>query len=308
MVPAIKIDRLRVEYEGNVAVHDVSFEVMPGEVFGLIGPNGAGKTTTFRAMLGLLETTHGDIRIEGRDVRKEVEETNRIVGFMPDYVPLYEDLTVHEFLDLFAASYEVPRQERGGVIDRHLRMVELQEKRDAPVGSLSRGMRQRLMLAKTLIPNPRVLLLDEPASGMDPHGRIMLRNLLIEQSKLGRAAIVSSHILTEMAEFCTSVGIMERGRMVVSGSINDVAARVTGGDTLAIEVLEGRDRLELALADRGTLVWRDRVAELTFAGDDSAAADLLAELVSAGVRISSFGRRRSTLEEIFLKVGSRGVS
>ncbi len=182
---------------------------------GLIGPNGAGKTTTMKALLGLIEPTYGEIEVMGVDMREHPEDVYRVMGFMPDFPPVYEDLFVWEFLDLFAASYGTPRASRRAEVDRYLEMVGLSEKRNSLVVELSRGMRQRLMLAKTLIPDPRVLLLDEPASGVDPQGRIELKNIMRRLAEEKRTVLISSHILTEMDEFCTSVAIMERGRMVV---------------------------------------------------------------------------------------------
>ena len=173
----------------------------------------------------------------GIDVHEHQEDVNRLVGFMPDFPPVYEDLLVWEFLDLFAASYRIHRSARPELVDRYLEIVGLAEKRNAPVVELSRGMRQRLMLAKTLIPEPQVLLLDEPASGVDPQGRIDLKNILKRLSAEGKTILISSHILAEMNEFCTSVAIMEQGRLVVSGRIDEVNARIMGDASLAVEVL-----------------------------------------------------------------------
>src|SRR3954453_1512582 len=205
----IRVRDLRIDYDNVCAVRDLSLEVAPGEVCGLIGPNGAGKTTTMRAMLGLLEPTYGEILIAWVDMRERPRDACRAIGFMPDFAPMYDDLTCWEFLDLFAASYGIRRPRRRRETDRAREEVGLAEKRDAMVAGLSRGMRQRLMLAKTLIPDPLVLLLDEPASGIDPQGRIDLKNILKELAARGKSVLVSSHILTEMQEFCTSVAIME---------------------------------------------------------------------------------------------------
>src|SRR5579883_1882963 len=233
----IRIRDLRVDYDNVCAVRDLSLEVEPGEVCGLIGPNGAGKTTTMRAMLGLLEPTYGEIEVMGVDVRERPKDVCRIIGFMPDFPPVYEDLMVWEFLDLFAASYGLNPSERRHAVADHLDMVGLTEKREAMVGELSRGMRQRMMLAKTLIPNPHVLLLDEPASGIDPQGRIQLKNILLRLAEEKKTVLISSHILAEMNEFCTSVVIMEKGQVVVAGRIEDVNRRVMGDTLLSVEVL-----------------------------------------------------------------------
>jgi ABC-2 type transport system ATP-binding protein len=308
----IRIKDLRVDYDDLCAVKDLSLDVGPGEVCGLIGPNGAGKTTTMRAMLGLLEPTYGEIEVMGVDVRERPKDVCRIVGFMPDFPPVYEDLMVWEFLDMFAASYGLnPSQRRHAVAD-HLDMVGLTEKREAMVGELSRGMRQRMMLAKTLIPNPHILLLDEPASGIDPQGRIDLKNILKRLAEEKKTVLISSHILAEMNEFCTSVVIMEKGQVIVAGRIEEVNQRVMGDSYLTVEVLSdpalfqwivGADERAGAIESRGKNAY-----EFRYRGDAQAASELLATLVQQGVRISGFARRRDNLEDLFLKVGSKELS
>jgi ABC-2 type transport system ATP-binding protein len=308
----IRIRDLRVDYDNVCAVRDLSLEVGPGEVCGLIGPNGAGKTTTMRAMLGLLEPTYGEIEVMGVDVREHPKDVCRLVGFMPDFPPVYEDLQVWEFLDLFAASYGLNRTERREAVADYLDQVGLTEKREAMVVELSRGMRQRLMLAKTLIPEPQVLLLDEPSSGVDPQGRIDLKNILRRMAAERKTVLISSHILAEMNEFCTSVAIMERGQVVVSGRIEDVNRRVMGDSLLSIEVLSEPELFLaiLGLDERAGPVetQNTNTYEFRFQGDAEAASDLLATLVKQGVRVSGFVRRRDNLEDLFLKVGSKELS
>jgi ABC-2 type transport system ATP-binding protein len=307
----IRIRDLRVDYDSVCAVHDLSLDVEPGEVCGLIGPNGAGKTTTMRAMLGLIEPTYGDIEIMGVDVRERPQDVCRVVGFMPDFPPVYEDVLVWEFLDLFAASYRIPRQRRPAEVDRCLEIVGLTEKRAASVAELSRGMRQRLMLAKTLLPKPKVLLLDEPASGVDPQGRIALKQILRRLADERKTVLISSHILAEMNEFCTSVAIMERGELKISGRIEDVNRQVMGDQLISIEVLGGDDVLLAMIRgdDRAGPVERaSNTFEFRFRGDALAASELLAGLIRQGVPVSGFQRRRDNLEDLFLKVGSKELS
>ena len=291
-------------------MHDLSLEVEPGEVCGLIGPNGAGKTTTMKALLGLIEPTYGEIEVMGVDMGERPEEVYRLMGFMPDFPPVYEDLYVWEFLDLFAASYGIPRR-AGAEVDRFLEMVGLSEKRRSLVVELSRGMRQRLMLAKTLIPDPKVLLLDEPASGVDPQGRIELKNIMRRLAEEQKTVLISSHILTEMDEFCTSVAIMERGRLVVGGRIEEVNRQIMGHSLISIEVLGDPGVLVSIVGSTGRAgpVARSNGSyEFRFDGDREAASDLLAALVHGGVRVASFERRKDNLEELFLKVGSKELS
>ena len=230
---------------------------------------------------------------------------------MPDFPPVYEDLYVWEFLDLFAASYGTPRARRRTDVDRNLEMVGLTEKRNALVVELSRGMRQRLMLAKTLMPDPKVLLLDEPASGVDPQGRIDLKNILRRLAEENRTVLISSHILTEMDEFCTSVAIMEKGRLVVGGRIDEVNQQVMGDSLIAIEVLSEPERFLSIVGGTphaGPVEHKNGTYEFRFPGNPEAASDLLTALVQAGVRVASFERRRGNLEELFLKVGSKELS
>lgn len=307
----IQIQDLRIDYEDLCAVQNLSLEIGPGEVFGLIGPNGAGKTTTLRALMGLQAPTYGRILLNGIDVQEKPDEARRWIGFMPDYPALYEDLTVWEFLDLFAASYQIPPAERQAAINYCLELVDLTEKRNAFTAGLSRGMKQRVMLAKTLIPNPQIILLDEPANGLDPHGRVLLRNLLRQLGEEGRVVVISSHILTELSDFCTSAGIMEKGRMVLSGRVEEITQRILGQGEIVVEVLSGEAALgDLVATFPGAGKIRRDGNTFTFPldGGPEEASDLLARLVSAGVRIASFARKRETLEEVFMRVGAREVS
>jgi ABC-2 type transport system ATP-binding protein len=264
-----------------------------------------------KALLGLIEPTYGEIEVMGVDMREHPEEVYRVMGFMPDFPPVYEDLYVWEFLDLFAASYRTPRAKRRTDVDRYLEMVGLTEKRQALVVELSRGMRQRLMLAKTLLSDPKVLLLDEPASGVDPQGRIDLKNILRRLAEAKRTVVISSHILTEMDEFCTSVAIMEKGKLVVGGRIDEVNRQVMGHSVIAIEVLSDPERfvtIVAGTASAGPVEHKNGIYEFRFQGDREAASDLLSALVQGGVRVASFERRKGNLEELFLRVGSKELS
>lgn len=307
----ISVDELRIDYGNFCAVEELSFSVSEGEVFGLIGPNGAGKTSTMRALVGLLTPTYGAINIAGFDIREEPQAVGQVLGFMPDFPPVYEDLLVWEFLDLFAASYFIPKPRRQSEIVHRLDQVGLAEKKNSLVGSLSRGMRQRLMLAKTLLPEPKVLLLDEPASGMDPHGRAQMKQVIRDFAKDGGTVLVSSHILSEMDEFCTSIGIMQRGQMVVSGKVDEIAEKVLGQSILEIEIVSGAQPLQDILLKRRLDFEPDesrRNFAVPFDGDDRSASILLTELVTAGVSVSSFTRKRESLEDVFLQIGAKEVS
>lgn len=310
----IEVSDLRIDYDDFCAVRDLSLTIGHGEVCGLIGPNGAGKTSTMRAIVGLLEPTYGSIRVGGIDARERPDEAQRAIGFMPDFAPVYEDLKCWEFLDIFAAAYKIPKSIRKQRVEEELARVSLMDKRDVPAGTLSRGMRQRLTLAKTLLPDPQVLLLDEPASGLDPNARIELKYIIRSLAAEGRTVLVSSHILSEMSEFCTSVAIMERGRMVVHGTIAEVQARFSRGVDLHIKVLDRAEELRDWLLNYQGVVTADRDGSanhliVKFAGtDEPSIANLLADLFRADFRIVSFAPRQEGLEELFLKVGAKEVS
>jgi ABC-2 type transport system ATP-binding protein len=307
----IRVRDLRVDYDDVCAVRNLSLEVGAGEVCGLIGPNGAGKTTTMRAMVGLIEPTYGEIELAGVDMREHPRDACRVVAFMPDFPPMYDDLMCWEFLDLFAGSYFVPRRSRPAVVDYGLERVGLAEKRTAKIAELSRGMRQRLMLAKSLIPDPRVLMLDEPASGLDPRGRIDLKNVLKLLASERKTILISSHILSEMSEFCTSVAIMERGRMVVNGPIDEIRQRVMGEAVLVIEVIGDPGALEAVIGAEplaGAVERTNGTYSVRYRGGAEDASNLLAALVRSGIRVASFARQREGLEELFLKVGAKELS
>jgi len=221
--PAIVVEHLSHRYASLDVLTDISFEVAHGEIFGFIGPNGAGKTTTIRVMATLLEPFAGRVEIDGIDVSLEPEKVRRIIGYMPDHAGVYERITVREFLEFFADAYAVPEL---GVVDTVIELTDLGKFADRLVANLSKGMKQRLQIARTLLHDPMVLILDEPASDLDPRARIEVRDLLLELKELGKTIFLSSHILTELSDVCTSVGILEQGRLVVAGPIGEIAERL----------------------------------------------------------------------------------
>src|SRR6266487_4649122 len=234
----VDIQHLRKDYRNLTAVKNLSLELEQGDIFGFIGPNGAGKTTTIKMLATLLIPTAGTASVNGIDVVKHPEQIRSIVGYMPDFFGVYDDIKVWEYLDFFAAAYRIPRDRRPQIIDDVLELTDLSVKKDAYVEELSRGMKQRLCLAKTLIHDPKVLLLDEPASGLDPRARIEIKELLKELKAMGKTIIISSHILPELADFCNKIGIIEQGEMIVSGDVNEIMRQVTGGKMLELRVAE----------------------------------------------------------------------
>lgn len=307
--PMIVIDGLTKQYGRFTAVSDLNLKIGRGEVFGFIGPNGAGKTTTMKMLATLMLPTAGRMRISGHDVERHPREVRRLIGYMPDSFGVYEDLLVWEYLDYFAALYEIERAGRRKAIDDVLELTDLSVKRDSQVMSLSRGMKQRLCLAKTLLHDPAVLLLDEPASGLDPHARIEIRELIRELCRMGKTIVVSSHILTELADFCTSIGIIEAGRLLTSGRIDEITARLSANVMLEIRVKgDGTGAMD-ALQERGDIgrITSDGLAihaEYTGAPDDL--DEVLAYLIGRGVRVTGFTETKADLEDIFLKI-TKGV-
>jgi ABC-2 type transport system ATP-binding protein len=306
----IEIEDLRKEYDDLVAVDRVSLTIPPGEIYGLIGPNGAGKTTTMRIVCGLLEPTEGRVRVNGVDVLVDAERAQKSIGYLSDFFSLYEDLKVWEYLDYFAHAYKMAESEIPGRITDVIRQAGLEVKRGELIHGLSRGMKQRLGIARAMIHRPQVLVLDEPASGLDPKARVELRNLLRSVRDEGATILISSHILSELEGFCTSIGIMERGRLVQSGRIEDLISAGTQlrrvrlrwlGDGVQVwTVLDGHSGVSDSKLNKND-------GEFNFSGTDEELSQLLAELVAGGQRIVSFGEEKQTFEEIYMKVSSHEV-
>jgi len=301
----IAINILRKEYKGLTAVKDLSLTLEAGDIFGFIGPNGAGKTTTIKMLATLLKPTSGTATIDGIDVLEHPEAVRERIGYMPAFFGIYDDMRVWEYLDFFAGAYRLPKNDRPRVIDDVLNLTDLIIKKDNYVEELSTGMKQRLCLAKTLIHDPKVLLLDEPASGLDPRARIEIKELFKELKSMGKTIIISSHILPELADFCNKVGIIERGEMLIEGDVQDIMAQVSGGKTLQIRVLEGTEQATHLLESYpGVREVRPVNAHLhvEFSGDLEAQADLNKMLVNSGLRVLSFSEQETDLEDIFMKV------
>ena len=301
----IRIEHLHKEYKGLTAVKDLSLDLDAGDIFGFIGPNGAGKTTTIKMLATLLKPTSGKAMIDGIDVVEHPEAVRGRIGYMPAFFGIYDDMRVWEYLDFFAGAYRLPKNQRPRVIDDVLNLTDLGGKKDSYVEELSTGMKQRLCLAKTLIHDPKVLLLDEPASGLDPRARIEIKELFKELKAMGKTIIISSHILPELADFCNKVGIIERGEMLISGDVQDIMAQVTGGRTLEIHLLDGLDAAAALLADLPGVRAVRSVSEslqVEFTGTPEAQADLNTRLVSSGLRVLSFTEQAMDLEDIFMKV------
>jgi ABC-2 type transport system ATP-binding protein len=307
----IEVHHLRKEYDQTVALENLHLEIPEGEVYGLIGPNGAGKTTLIRILATLLEPTYGQVRIAGIDVLEEPLRVHPLIGYMSDFFSLYDNMLVWEYLDHFARCYGIERQRRDRLIDEVLQLVSLEVRRDAEIKSLSRGMRQRLCFAKTLLHEPKVLLLDEPASGLDPAGRLEFRELLKQLHAMGRTVLISSHILTEMADFCTSIGIMEEGRLLASGRVADILEYLQPGLRLEIEVATGQPQLIDLLQTHASVQQLHTVngqVHCRWTTGRETLPELHRRLVQAGVDLISLAVKTDNLEDIYMKISGHRTS
>ncbi len=250
MTPIVETRGLTKRYGPFQALEPLDLTIEPGVVFGFIGPNGAGKTTSMRILATLLDPTAGEAWVAGYSVTRDPKAVRQVLGYMPDNFGVYDNMKVWEYLDFFASTYGMPRGRRLGVIDDLLALVDLTDKRDGYVDALSRGMKQRLCLARTLVHDPQLLILDEPASGLDPRARVELRALLRQLGALGKTVIVSSHILNELADICDHVGIIERGRLLASGPIEELLRQVQTNRVVAVRLLADARLSDGDVADR----------------------------------------------------------
>ncbi|HLB44139.1 MAG TPA: ABC transporter ATP-binding protein [Candidatus Limnocylindrales bacterium] len=315
MTIAVRTDGLTKRYGRSLAVAGVGLEIEAGEIFGLVGPNGAGKTTTLRMLATLLPPSAGDAEIGGHSVRREPDAVRSVIGYMPDTFGVYDDMRVWEYLDFFGRCYGLSAARRRQMIGDLLELVDLADKRGAYVQDLSRGMQQRLCLAHALVHDPQVLLLDEPASGLDPRARVELRELLRELRALGKTIVISSHILPELEELCTSVAIIDHGKLLASGRVDDIAERFRVGGVFRASVLGDDARVTKAeqvfagLPDVVSVVRRPGgMLELALRGDETTAAAVLTAAVRGGVKLTSFAPAASDLEELFLQITDVGAA
>jgi len=296
---------LTKKYRDFLAVQDLSMEIEESDVFGFIGPNGAGKTTTIRILATLLAPTSGTALVDDLDVTRYPYEVKKVVGYMPDAFGVYDGMRLREYLDFFGAAYKIPGAKRKSIIDDVLQLTDLTSKADLFVSAFSRGMKQRCCLAKTLLHDPKVLLLDEPASGLDPRARIELKELLKALSRMGKTILISSHILSELGDMCNKIGIIEHGKLLVSGDFREILRGMRQNREIRLEVLAGGDEAARVLADTPGIVNVDRSGN-EFQMESSLGpydlADLHARLLAAGAKVLFFEEIKGTLEDVFLHV------
>lgn len=302
----LRIENLCKNYGKFQAVKNLNLHIPKGEIFGFVGPNGAGKTTTMRIICGLLDATSGKVFADGIDVINKPKELKSKIGYMPDFFGVYDDLKVFEYLEFYASIYNIKGKESKKVLNDLLELVDLTDKKDFYVDSLSRGMKQRLCLARSLVHNPELLILDEPASGMDPRARVEMKEILRTLKSMGKTIIVSSHILPELAELCTALGIIERGSIVMSGTVEEITRKVYLTQTIRIKVISKAEEAIRVLqeypdVDGVTLVNTNEV-EASFKGDEVFMNELLVRLIQKEIPVIAFNQLDGNLEDIFMKV------
>jgi ABC-2 type transport system ATP-binding protein len=305
----IETKNLTKNYGNLTAVDDLNLTIKDGDIFGFIGPNGAGKTTTMRILVTLLEPYGGSAFINGLNVAKEGKKVRRLVGYMPDFMGVYDDLKVFEYLEFFAAAFGIERKKRKSIVEGVLELTDLESKKSATVDSLSRGMQQRLGLARVLIHDPKVLILDEPASGLDPRARIEIRELLRELKRMGKTIMISSHILSELEEICDHVGIIEHGKLVFSGTLEEIRPRLGIESKVRVSVADHQDKaIELLSAlpqVRQAQALSGEIA-VTFHEGQHANGIVARTLVNAGLDIISIQPERLKLDDAFLQL-TKGI-
>ncbi|MCT4661232.1 MAG: ABC transporter ATP-binding protein [Tissierellales bacterium] len=301
----LKLKNVTKKYGNFIAVDNLNLEIKKGEIFGFVGPNGAGKTTTMRMIATLLEPTSGEIWINDRNLNEDLNGVRSQIGYMPDFFGVYNDLKVEEYMTFYGDLNKVPEKELNKRIDQLLELVGLTEKKNAYVDALSRGMKQRLCLARALIHNPELLILDEPASGMDPRARVHMKNILKELKSMGKTVIISSHILPEIAEICTSIGIIERGKIITRDSVDGIINSAGENNIVRIKTLNKVEELETILRENPYITEvqnRDYEFAVEFNGSDEKKSELLKDIVKANISIVNFGNTDQNLEDIFMKV------
>jgi len=301
----IETKNLSKNFGDLAAVADLNLTIEDGDIFGFIGPNGAGKTTTMRILVTLLEPTRGKAFINGLDVSKNGKKVRKLVGYMPDFMGVYDDLKVFEYLEFFAAAFGIERKKRKSIVEGVLELTDLQSKRGAAVDGLSRGMQQRLGLARVLIHDPKVLILDEPASGLDPRARIEIRELLRELKRMGKTIMISSHILSELEEICEHVGIIEHGRLVFSGTLEEIRPKLGIQSKVRVKVLNNQDKAVELLSALPQIREVKALAEyiaVTFHDGRQTDGIIARTLVNGGVDVISLQPERFKLDDAFLKL------
>ena len=301
----VQIEDLRKTYGKFTALDGMNLEIKKGELYGFVGPNGAGKTTTMRIMSGLLSADSGTVMVDGINVTQHPTAVKDKIGYMPDFFGVYDNLRAIEYMEFFASIYGLTGKAARKLCLEMMDLVNLADKENAYVDGLSRGMKQRLCLARCLIHSPEVLILDEPASGLDPRARFEMKEILRNLSDMGKTILISSHILPELAEMCTNVGIVEKGRLVVSGTVDDIMSRFNKSNPLVVRFIEGQEETIQFLKENPlieNISTKGEKVYIGFRGTSEEEARLLKEMISHGALVSSFGREEGNLESLFMQI------
>ena len=305
----VHVDNLTKRYKGTLAVDRLTMEIPAGEIYGFVGANGAGKTTTMRIIAGLLAPTSGKVYVDGIDVAKEPLKVKKHIGYMPDFFGVYDDLKVSEYMDFYAGLQGISKNKAEGLIDSLLELVRLTHKKDAYVDTLSRGMKQRLCLARSLIHDPKFLILDEPASGLDPRARVEMKEILKELRTMGKTVLISSHILPELSELCTSIGIIDSGKLIASGSVAEIVEKMSQSGKVKMKVAgqeEEAVRVLMEIPGLGSISSVADIIEVEVSGGDEACVKILRTLVEKGIPVISFQPVERSLESVFMHLTERG--
>ncbi|MBE5947443.1 MAG: ABC transporter ATP-binding protein [Lachnospiraceae bacterium] len=304
----LRIQNLRKRYGNTEVLKGINFEVQTGEVFGFVGQNGAGKTTTMKIMTGLLAADSGSVEFNGVDLLFNTKYMKKVIGFVPDYFGTYNNLKAIEYMEFFASMYGLHGKEARGRCMRMMDMFMIGDKAETYVDNLSRGMQQKLCMARALLHDPDLLVLDEPTSGMDPQSRLEVKNLLKELGKTGKTIIISSHILPELSEMCDTIGVIEKGEILFQGSMDEIVTAVNVSNPLTLRILDNLDTAVKMLREHPltkSMAIDGKDIQLSFKGDANAEAELLEQMIANGIKVISFGRKRDNLETVFMRITSK---
>lgn len=305
------INDLTKRYGNFTAVNHLTLHIPEGDLFGFVGPNGAGKTTTIRIVCGLLKASGGTVQIGGTNAKIGSQEMKRMIGYVPDFFGVYDNLKVTEYMDMYGSMYSMNSRDIAKLTDDLLELVNLSDKKDFYVDTLSRGMKQRLCVARALLHNPKLLILDEPSSGLDPRARVEMKELLKNLHSMGKTIIISSHILSELSEMCNSIGIMNRGQLITAGRIEDIMKQISDGKKIIIRVEAGMEKaVRLMQEYAGVRVESVRENELiiSYSGTDEQVCQLIGNLIQNQIVLTGFSREEGNLESLFMQLTGGGAS
>lgn len=303
----IEFQHVKKSYNKVHALDDLTLTIQKGTIYGFVGANGAGKSTAFSILATLIPPTSGDVFVNGKSVLNEAQSVRALIGYMPDFFGVYDQLKVEEYLDFYGAAYALPANIREGKIIKLLELVRLTDKRGHYVDDLSRGMKQRLCLARTLMHDPEVLILDEPASGLDPRARVEMRDILKDLKRLGKTICISSHILPELAEICDEIGVLDKGKLIASGNIAEIQAQLQGEKWITVQLLSDVTDAEQyflnnTFVSNVTVVKAERKLMFAFSGDENAQAQLLKDAIVANIQMITFEVEKKDLEDVFMVI------